>query len=649
MKKNKIAVSIGFILILCLYLSLQAQDPEVNRSPFQAKALTSLVNIDPIDLEKFVDGIMAVHIADKHIAGATFSAVKNGKIWLTKGYGLADIAENKPVEADKTLFRPGSVSKLFTWTAVMQLYEQGKIDLNKDINQYLKGFQIPETFPEPITMAHLMSHTPGFEDKAVGMAVRKPEDLLPLKDFLKKYRPKRVRPPGEITSYSNYGSSLAGYIVECISGVSFEEYIEDNIFEPLGMNHSTFRQPLPEYLADDMSVGYKYGQGVLKPDDFELINGMAPAGALSTTGEDISKFMIAHLQNGQYNDTKILNKETAHLMHTTLFTHDPRLSGNAHGFWEWDYNNLHTIGHGGDTLLFHSYLVLVPEHNMGFFVSYNSVGGSGASRIQLIESILDRYFPKAKDQGPKVKPETKASNLSKFGGTYRSTRVNHSSIEKASQLFSTIKIKTMEEQRLLISSGSGQSQWTQVEPLLFQKVRSQDKIVFKENKDGQITHLFIGDSPTAAFIKLKWHETPAFHFFLLGLVVFLFLTTLSWPLGALKRKVCQPLLEKPEAPPTFRLTAGIMSGLCMLFLIGLVSFLSNPEQIMYGIPFALKVFLVIPFIALVLAVGVFIFSGIVWVKNYWSWCSRMYYFLILVSFAVFLWFLNYWNLLGFKF
>ena len=649
MKKNKTVFFIPFLLICTLFLFLQAQDPEINKSPFQAKALTSLVSIDPTDLENFVDGIMAVHIADKHIAGATFAAVKEGKIWLAKGYGFADIEKNKPAESDESLFRPGSVSKLFTWTAVMQLYEQGKMDLNKDINQYIKGFQIPDTFPEPITMAHLMSHTPGFEDKAIGMAARKPKDLMPLKDFLEKYRPKRVRPPGEITSYSNYGSSLAGYIVECISGLSFEKYIEENIFEPLDMNHSTFRQPLPEHLADDMSIGYKYEHGVLKPDEFELLNGMAPAGALSTTGEDISKFMIAHLQNGQYKDKKILNKETARLMHTTLFNHDPRLSGNAHGFWEWDYNHLHTIGHGGDTLLFHSYLVLIPDHNMGFFVSYNSVGGSGASRIQLIESILDRYFPSTKEKQPGGNSEAKASGLNKFEGVYRSSRVNHSSIEKAAWLFSTVKIKKWEDQRLLISSGSSQSQWIQVEPLLFQKVRSQDKMVFKANEQGQITHIFLGDSPHFAFIKLKWHETPAFHIFVLGLTLFIFLTTFSWPLGALRRKVCQPLLEKPKAPRTFRLTAGIMSGLCVLFLVGLVSILSRPEQIMYGIPFVLKVFLVIPFIALVLAVGVLIFSGIVWVKNYWSWCSRLYYLLVLLAFVVFLWFLNYWNLLGFKF
>ncbi len=649
MKKINLCFLIVFLLSFIHYSPLKAQEPEINRYPLQPENLTIPVNIDPVDLENFVDGIMAVHIADKHIAGATFAAVKDGKILLKKGYGLADIAKNIPVTSDKTLFRPGSISKLFTWTAVMQLYEQGKIELDEDINQYIKGFSIPETFSEPITMTHLLSHTPGFEDKSIGMAARKPKDLMPLKDFLEKHMPQRVRPPGQITSYSNYGASLAGYIVECISGIPFEEYIEENIFEPLGMENSSFRQPLPDRLLENMSVGYKYENGVLEPDEFELLNGMAPAGALSTTGGDIAKFMIAHLQNGRYNDKEILKEETARLMHTTLFTYDKRLSGNAYGFWEWTYNGLNTIGHGGDTFLFHSYLILIPKQNLGLFVSYNSMGGLGASRIQLIESILDRYFPFSPKQEAEANKYDKKQKLNKFSGTYRSTRVNHSSIEKLGQLFSTIQIKTINGRKLLISSASNKSQWIQTEPLFFQKIRSQDKMLFREDKEGHITHLFIGDSPSAAFVKLKWHETPKFHFFILGLTLFIFLTTLSWPLGVLRRRVCSSLSEKPDAPRLFRLTAGVMSGLCVLFIIILISILSSPENLIYGVPFTMKILFTLPFVAMVLALGVLFFSFAVWIKNYWNRCGRMYYLLVLIAFVVFLWFLNYWNLLGFKF
>jgi hypothetical protein len=277
------------------------------------------------------------------------------------------------------------------------------------------------------------------------------------------------------------------------------------------------------------------------------------------------------------------------------------------------------------------------------------VGGGRAARVQLIESLLDRYFSVSGDQEPGLNSETESPVLGKFCGTYRSTRVNHTSIEKIGQLFSTAKVQTINGQRLLISSGSSQSQWIQLQPLLFQKVRSQEKILFREDPEGNITHLFLRDTPHFALVKLQWHETPLFHFFILGLTVFMFLTTVFWPLGALRRRICRPLDDQPDAPKSFRLTAGIMSGLCVLFLIGLFAVFSRPEQIMYGIPFSLNILLTLPFIALVLAVGVLIFSVIVWIKNYWSWCSRVYYLLVLFAFVAFLWFLNYWNLLGYQF
>jgi CubicO group peptidase (beta-lactamase class C family) len=376
---------IGAVGSTLLSQEYQPEEPSIRAALEENIALSTRA-----ELEAFVDGIMAVHLRDRNIAGATVSVVKDGKIFLAKGYGYADVKKKIPVNPETTMFRPGSVSKLVTWTAVMQLVEGGRIDLDTDVNTYLKDFKIPETFPEPITMKHLMTHTPGFEEKATGMGARTIEDLMPVGQFLQEYMPARVRPPGIITSYSNYGTALAGYIVEVLSGLPFETYVEDYIFKPLGMRHSTFRQPLPADLAEHMSVGYKFENGVFKPEEFELIHGMTPAGALSASGTDMALFMITHLQKGRFGEIRILEEETANLMHSQLFTHDPHIVGNAHGFWEMRYNDIYALEHGGDTLLFHSFLVLIPEQNTGFYVSYNSVGGGGPSRIQLVESILDR-------------------------------------------------------------------------------------------------------------------------------------------------------------------------------------------------------------------------------------------------------------------
>lgn len=601
------------------------------------------------DLEIFVDGIMRVHMVSRHIAGAVFAAVQDGEILFSKGYGYADVEAGKPAAADTTLFRPGSVSKLFVWTAVMQLVEQGKLDLEEDINAYLKAFQIPDTFAQPITLAHLMTHTPGFEETVVGMAARKSEDLISLEDYLAANIPHRVFPPGELTAYSNYGSALAAYIVQVVSGIPFEEYVERSIFSPLGMGSSTFRQPLPERLSEQMSGGYTYGRGVFKQDTFELINGMAPAGSMSTTAEDLARFMIAHLQDGGTpGGARILDQGTAQLMHTRLFAHDARINGNSHGFWEWEYNGLRTIQHGGDTLLFHSFLVLIPELNTGFFVSYNSVGGGGAPSKQLMEAIIDRYFP-AEIPTTVESPPDSGGHAGRFTGLYMLSRVNYSSFLKIMQLFMTVKVTALPEGALLIGGGSDPKRYMEVEPLVFREHDGQNLVVFKEDAEGRITHMFLSQSPYVAGIKLAWHQRPLLHLLILVITVLVFCSTLIWPLGALRRSVCRYSAVPADAPRAARWLAGGMSGLCVLFLLGMVLVFSRPESVMFGIPLMFKLLLLLPFAASALAVGVLFHALVSWIKGYWYPCSRIHYLLVLLAFLGFLWLLNAWNLLGFKF
>jgi CubicO group peptidase (beta-lactamase class C family) len=244
---------------------------------------------DPGELETFLDNVISGQLADDHIAGATVAVVKDGRLFFAKGYGYADRQHGKPVSATRTLFRIGSVSKLFTWTAVMQLAEQGKVDLHADVNTYLKTFHLPATYPEPITLAHLLTHTAGFEDRETGLYARTTGDLEPLGQWLAEHIPARVRPPGELTAYSNYGAVLAGYIVEQVSGLHFEQYVEQHLFQPLGMRSSTFRQPVPASLSAALSQGYTYTNGEYHPEPFEAVQ-VVPAGAMSATATDIANF-----------------------------------------------------------------------------------------------------------------------------------------------------------------------------------------------------------------------------------------------------------------------------------------------------------------------------------------------------------------------
>jgi CubicO group peptidase (beta-lactamase class C family) len=543
------------------------------------------------------------------------------------------------------MFHPGSVSKLFTWTAVMQLYEQGKLNLDADVNTYLKGFQIPATFPQPITLNHLLSHTPGFEDRSTGMMAREPRDLRPLGEFLASHMPARVRPPGELTSYSNYGTSLAGYIVEVVSGIPFEQYIEENIFKPLGIDHSTFRQPLPVDLAPNMSTGYTYKNGVFKEEKPEFLNGMAPAGALSACATDMARFMIAHLQNGIYGGSRILKEETAKFMHSRLFGHDPRVNGNAHGFWEFGYNDLRLIEHGGDTIYFHSQLALIPEQNVGWFISYNT--NPGGSRQQLFHALLNRFYP-ALTPLAELKPSADArQRLKKVSGVYGVTRRSYTKYEKIVSLFMQGKVAPTKEGTLLVKIPGAVRQYAELEPLVFREVDGQSKLVFKEDGRGRVTVAFAGDIPEMALLKLKWYEQSMYQYVIAGFcVLFFVIAAIGWPLTALSRKMCRRKVEGNPAPRITRWLAGLMSGCFLLFLVLMAASFSNIYEAMYGVPLLFKIALALPLIGALLAIGVLVFAVVAWAKKYWYGCRRLTYTLILAAGVVFIWLLHFYNLLG---
>src|SRR4029077_7202127 len=291
--------------------------PVVAQQPSPAPELTKA------DFETFLDALIPSQLRNRNIAGAVVSVVKDGQVLFQKGHGYADLAGKKPVIADQTLFRPGSISKLFTTTAVMQLVEQGKLDLDRDVNDYL-DFSIPKTYAEPVTLRQLLTHTGGFEETLKNLFVAHESDIKPLRTYLMNEMPACIFPPGKIPSYSNYGFTLAGYIIERVSGQKLERYIENHILKPVGMNNSTFDQPLPPQLAPQMSKGYLSASK--KPRDFEWVQA-APAGALTTTATDMTRFMLAFLQDGAVDGVSILKPETVRKMETRQFEFHPMLPG----------------------------------------------------------------------------------------------------------------------------------------------------------------------------------------------------------------------------------------------------------------------------------------------------------------------------------
>src|SRR5690349_17881247 len=264
------------------------------------------VELTKADVDVWLDGYLTYALRTADIPGVVVTVVKDGQLLTARGFGFADREKRTPVNPETTLFRPGSVSKLVTWTAAMQLVEQGKLDLDKDINAYL-DFKIPAYDGKPITLRQMMTHTAGFEEAVKDIIYTDPAHHVPLAEYLKRWTPKRVYEPGTTPAYSNWATALTGYLVERVSGESFDDYVDKHIFAPLGMTHSTFRQPLPAAFVSQMASGYKPGKDAGK---FEII-GPAPAGSLSSSGTDMAKFMIANLQQGK----GLLSPETAATMH----------------------------------------------------------------------------------------------------------------------------------------------------------------------------------------------------------------------------------------------------------------------------------------------------------------------------------------------
>ena len=614
--------------------------------------------IDPSEIGAFLDGIVEGQLKDYHIPGAAVSVVKGSTVIYSKGYGYESIDKQKPVNPAKTLFRIGSVSNLFVWTSVMQQAEQGNLSLRSDVNSYLKDFQIPATYSEPVTLLNLMAHTAGFEDRALGVFVRNASDLKPLDQVLKDDMPARVRPPGEVTACSNYGASLAGYIVQERSGTPFQDYVQRRIFSPLGMNRSTFLQPLPSDLAKDMAVGYTYSGGSYIPETFEYVQ-LYPAGAASSTALDMAKFMIAHLQDGRYGKARILSQATAEQMHTQLFTNDPRVSGWDYGFMEMRLNGQRILWYCGDSIYFHTALVLLPEKGLGLFVTYNSLGGAKA-RMELIQAFLDRYSP---DTEGRLNAANLSRNISKpptsgLDGSYRPTRSSYTTYEKIESLISQIQVTAGANGTLKTSQSLFPSEkWQELDPLLYLKAditTPMDELAFRKDSQGNANYFFYLNDPRTAYQRVAWYDTLPFNLGILGACILHFLSVLIWPfklifgpsrfgwIGGERNR------RNSYVARAARWTLGFNSLLNLVILAGLLSLSLDFSAFLYEVPPAFIVMLNLGMAAAVMSVGSAALAVLSWRRGYWGIVGRAHFALVTAACLAFTWWMINWNILGIK-
>ena len=426
----------------------------------------------PAELEAFVDGILRDAMAREHIAGATVAIVQNGQVVLKKGYGFASLSPSRPVDPDRTLFRVGSISKTFTWIALLKEVEAGRMRLNQPVNLYLpERVQVKDQgYDQPVRVENLMDHSTGFEDRAFGQLMERDYSRVrPLDLYLRQERPKRVHPPGAVSSYSNYAAALAGEAVTYTSGKPYERLIEDEILVPLGMSRTTFREPhavktglpgpMPANLVGDISDGYRWTPFGFMRRDFEFIGQAAPAGAASSTAGDMARYMLMQLGGGQLGSTTIYGPTTAQAFRSPLRKTPVGVNGWAHGLMVFDLSGGYRgYGHGGATMSFFSNMVVVPDLNLGVFISTNTDTGRPLAG-RLPERIVQQFYAP-----PQLFPRAGSPELAQrrgdFAGYYLTTRRAYSGLEGfVDQLTGGSSVDVTRDGRLLTSDGSGIHTW----------------------------------------------------------------------------------------------------------------------------------------------------------------------------------------------
>ncbi len=459
---------------------------------------------NPAVVEAFVDGVVKPIMEQQHSPSGVVAVMKNGQMIFAKGYGYIDVDKRIPVDPETSLFRPGSISKLFTWVSVMQLVEQGKLNLDTDVNQYIKEFKVKDTWPgRPVTLRHIMTHTAGFEDGALGyLILDDPKKIMPLAKSLEKYQPERVKPPGERVSYSNWATALAGLIVAEVSGMPFNDYVQRNIFDVLGMHNATFVEPLPPELDAHMAKAYGYKAGKYFAKNYEIISNFGPAGASAVSAGDMSLFAKALLGDGSLDGKRILKPETLQQMLDGGFTHDPRVRGMGLGFIKREYGpeGFDDFGHDGGTTIFLSHFGLSRKESFMLFSSFSGPGGSAVYQA-FNQAFYDEFFPV--EAPPITPPADFAQRGEKYAGTYHSSRSNYTKIEAIMRPLNGVNVAVMPDNTLLV----GDTRYVEIDKNLFRKVDGPGRIAFQEDRNGNITHYVIdglGGLSLLRHVSVQW-------------------------------------------------------------------------------------------------------------------------------------------------
>ncbi|GIJ30157.1 FmtA-like protein [Micromonospora qiuiae] len=571
------AITIVFAVAGCGMSSQPRPAPPVAAPPAPG-APNDPAALDARDVNAWLDGLLPAALQRTGIAGAAVAVVDDGEILTARGYGHADTGDGDidavPVDPDRHLFRVGSVSKLVTATAVMQLVQRGDLDLDRNIEDYL-DFTLPRRYEQPITLRHLLTHTAGFEERIAGL-IGAEGTRVDLRKTLVTDPPEQIYQPGTVPAYSNYGNALAGYLVEHVSGTPFEEYVATNVLARAGMTSSSFAQPLPAPLAERMSNGYDNAAAPAGP--FEIV-GAPPAGALSATATDMARFMLAQLGEA-VGDEPLLDRPTRELMQrpaldaTSLGTlaDGPRM---ALGFFDESRNGRRIVGHGGDTIYFHSHLQIYPDERAGIFISLNSSGNGQMDSVKLRQAVLDgfadRYFPAR--SGPttgSVDPATSAEHAALAAGTYETSRGIRSNFLTVTGLVGRTEISVVDDNRLLFQPAplsDAPAHYEEIAPWVWREVGGQRTVAMRVT-DGSVDAIVVDPAFTLLPVEPARSSATAVPVIAGSAIVLLF-AILAWPIAAIVRRRLG-LPGRDRAGRTARILSRVAVGATVLALLGWV-------------------------------------------------------------------------------
>ncbi|MYS11189.1 serine hydrolase [Streptomyces sp. SID6041] len=576
----------------------------------------------PPGLESLVDTAVTGYLKDDRIPGAAVTVVSGGKPVLTKGYGIADVRTRAPVDADRTGFFLGSLAKLFTAQSASQLVTEGRIDARADVNDHLREATVPDTHPgRPVTLDHLLTHTAGFDSDLVGRNKASAEDVEPLAEGLTTRRPPRVRAPGQVAAYDNYGYALAGQLVADVSGQDFPTYVDTRILRPLDMTHSTFAQPRPPRIAGQQARGYRPDGASGWTEAKGQYGSWSPAGpgAVSTAG-DMGRWLT---------DQLTADSAANRLMRQVHYRQDPRLPGLGYGYEEWRRDGRTGWFKDGDIPGFHSTLLLLPAHGLGVFVVFNGDGTDGRAAVDgrnLIDRVVDHLVP-PRPATPEAPRPSADPALATYTGSYRAARVSRSSLMAVEGLVGAVTVEKdgdtgLRTTGLSLDPEHGEQRWTALGDGLFRE-RGADGATLAFTGDGLLVS---SATPATAYERLTWRQSPALHTALLGFgLAVAALGAIAYPATAAARHL-RRRDPHPRAARAARAAAAVTGLLAVAFAASLAAVVSDANAMMEAVPLGSPLLTAVTVTGTALVVttlGVATGAVAAWQRGWWNRTARV--------------------------